>query len=227
MKRNLVFKVALFLVLLFSASRSIAQETIINDIDYPFLQKLIANAKTYYPQLKIRQAQVDFSKLAYKSSKLSWFDNITTAYIYNPQNTINYANQNIFIGYQFAVSLNLGTLMKTPYAIKSAKQTYNISVLEQQAATSSLETQVTRLYYTYLQQLAILRLRTKTALDIENLLAQSKRQFEKGNETVENYTKAATTYADVSQAKIDTEVNLLIAKGALEEIIGKKLEEVK
>lgn len=196
-----------------------------NDISYPFLQKLIATAKENYPIVKAKHEQVEVARIAHSESKLSWFDNLSTSYVYNPQNT---ANQIIlFPGYQASINLNLGTLFKTPYTIKTAKHQYNIALLEQQAYDLNIETQVKKLYLAYIQSIAVLRIRTKTAQDIETLLDQSKRQFEKGNETIQNYMHATAAFSDINQTKIDAEVVVMNTKSALEEVVGKKLEEVK
>jgi outer membrane protein TolC len=241
MKKNLVYILSAVLLVL-SFSKSFAQESIMNDIDYPFLQKLINSAKQNYSAVKIRQAQVDIAKTTYNQTKLAWFDGLSFSYVYSPANAINLTsnnniatgtatgntvNPNIFQGYQAAFALNLGSILRNPSNTKNAKANYNIALLEQEALLNSLETQVRRLYLTYVQLNATLRIRTKTAQDLAISLNLAKRQFEKGNETVENYTRATTAFSEVNQAKIEAEAGVLNAKTALEEIVGKKLEEIK
>ncbi|EHQ25705.1 TolC family protein [Mucilaginibacter paludis] len=238
MKRNFIFTIGVILFLL-PAAQGFAQESIMNDISYPFLQKLIAAAKEYYPQIKIKQEQVNAAKINYNGSKSAWFDGLSLSYVYSPKNTLSLtststttsgsgtSNPSLFSGYQVSVSVNVGSFIKNPFNTKVAKANYNIALLEQQAFNGNIETEVTKLYLTYIQQIASLRLRTKTAQDIGSLLEQSRRDFEKGDETIENYTKATTSFSDINQLKIDAEVAVLNAKVALEEIIGKKLEEVK
>ncbi|MEO6521604.1 MAG: TolC family protein [Mucilaginibacter sp.] len=241
MKKNLVYTLSLILLLL-PLTKSLAQESIMNDIDYPFLQKLINSAKQNYSAVKIRQAQVDIAKTTYNQTKLAWFDGLSVSYVYSPANAINLTsnnnissgtstgntvNPNIFQGYQAAVAVNFGSILRNPSNTKNAKANYNIALLEQEALLNSLETQVRKLYLTYVQMNATLRIRTKTAQDLAISLNLAKRQFEKGNETVENYTRATTAFSEVNQAKIEAEVAVLNAKTALEEIVGKKLEEIK
>jgi outer membrane protein TolC len=226
MKKISIFKLFLVLFLL-AAAQSFAQESIMNDISYPFLQKLIETAKTNYPVVKAKQEQVEIARIAHSQAKFSWFDNLSVSYVYNPENNINQVDPVLFAGYQAAINLNIGTLIKTPFTISSTKHAYTVAVLEQQTYNLNIETQVKRLYLAYIQAIAVLRIRTKTAQDVGSLLDQSKRQFEKGNETIENYTHATTAFSDINQTKIDAEVAVLNAKGALEEIVGKKLEEVK
>jgi outer membrane protein TolC len=241
MKKRLaiILSAALFLLPL---TKSFAQESVMNDLDFPFLQKLINSAKQNYASVKVKQAQVDIAKTTYNQSKIAWFDGLSLSYVYSPANAINLTsnnsisngtstgntvNPNIFAGYQAAIALNIGNILRNPGNIKNAKANYNIAVLEQQVYLGSLETQVKKLYLTYMQQMATLRLRTKTSQDLEISLNLVKRKFEKNEETVENYTKAITAFSETNQFKIDAEIGALNAKASLEEIVGKKLEEVK
>ncbi len=246
MKRTLI-KIYLVL-LLFPSVKIYAQETIMTDVSYAYLQKLINVAKQNNPQVKIKQRQVTVSQNSYKLSKVAWFDALSFSYVYNPLNTVTVAtvnpnstggtgttgagsstgNTSLFAGgYNVSLTLNIGTLFKNPLDTKSAKENYNIALLEQDSYNLSVEAEVKRRYFTYLQQMATLRLKTKTAQDVENLLTESKHQFEKGSETLDAYIKATTAFSDISQFKIDAEIAVLSAKAALEEVIGKKLEEVK
>lgn len=233
----------LFAILaIFSANKVAAQETIMNDMDYPFLQKLVNEAKLNYAPQKIRQQQVNIARTTYRATKLAWFDALSFSYFYNPNNTLsltqnnsvtpgsstgNTVNPNLSFGYQTAVTLNIGTLLKNPSNTKNAKANYNIALLEQQGAEMTLETQVRRLYITYVQANTNVRVRTQNAQDVATLFTQTKRRFEKNEVSVDQYSGAVTALASANQAKIDAEATALIAKLALEEVVGKKLEEVK
>jgi len=230
MKRSLL-PVYIFLVFLLSIPRSYAQESIMNDISYPFLEKLIETAKQNYPLVKIKQEQVLIAKNSYSISKKSWFDFVSFSYIYSPQTSINLAATNVFAsifqGYQIAISLNIRSLLEKPFLIKNAKENLYITQLEQQNFNLTLELDVKTRYVNYIKQSAVLRLRTRTSQDAASILSQTKHQFEQGAETMENYTRATVNFAENNQARLDAEASVLIAKASLEEIIGKKLEEVK
>ncbi|OCX51580.1 hypothetical protein BEL04_16280 [Mucilaginibacter sp. PPCGB 2223] len=229
--RKSVIPVYILLLFILSLSKSYAQESIMNDISYPFLDKLIATAKQNYPQVKIKQEQVLIAKNTYSISKKSWFDFLSFSYIYSPQTNINLAATNVFAsifqGYQIAISLNVKSLFEKPFLIKNAKENLYIAQLEQQDFNLNIELEVKTRYFNYIRQLGILRLRTRTSQDAESLISQTKHQFEAGSETMENYTKATTSFAENNQAKLDAEASVLIAKASLEQIIGKKLEEVR
>ncbi|WP_448700094.1 TolC family protein [Mucilaginibacter sp. AW1-3] len=230
MKKSFI-PVYIFLLFILPISRSYAQESIMSDISYPFLDKLIATAKQNYPLVKIHQEQVSISKNLYSISKKSWFDFLSFSYIYSPQNSINLSSTNVATtllqGYQIVLSFNIKSFLEKPFLIKNAKENLYIAQLEQQSYNLTLELDVKTRYFNYIKQLAILRLRTRTTLDGENLINQTKYKFEQGAETMENYTKVTASFTENNQEKLDAEAAVLIAKASLEEIIGKKLEEVK
>ena len=64
-------------------------------------------------------------------------------------------------------------------------------------------------------------------IEAEALCKQMKLKFERGEETFENYSKSLIQLVDNKQRLVETEGMLLISKSNLEEMIGKKLEEVK
>jgi len=109
------------LLLIIPVSRTFAQESIMNDVSYPFLDKLIATAKQNYPLVKIKQEQVLIARNTYSISKKSWFDFLSFSYIYSPQTNINLAATNVFAsifqGYQVAISLNIKSLFEKPFLI--------------------------------------------------------------------------------------------------------------
>jgi outer membrane protein TolC len=82
--------ICLFTLLTIITNRLQAQETsFIKDINYPYLEKLIATAKKNYPEVKARQSQVASAQGLYNSTIFSWLDGLTASYIYSPQTSIN------------------------------------------------------------------------------------------------------------------------------------------
>jgi outer membrane protein TolC len=226
MRRSLLL-ICTTLFLLVPVSKCYCQESMMN----PFLDKLIATAKQNYPLVKVRQEQVLIAQNTYKLSKKSWFDLVTFSYLYSPQNSINLAStsviSSVFQGYQISVSLNFKSFFEKGFAIKNAKESVNLAMLEQQNYNLTLEAEVKTRYFNYIRQAAILRLRTRSGLDAQSIMDQAQHQFAQSTMTIENYTKASIAYSESNQTKIDAEAGWLIAKSALEEIIGKKIEAVK
>jgi outer membrane protein TolC len=197
------------------------------EISYPLLEKLIQTAKSNYPRVKAFDKRIDIAKTNVQKAKLSWFEVVNTSYTYNPGNYISIVNPNFFIGYQFSVNLNIGTLLQKPSVIKNAKNELEISRLDRQEYDLNLEALVKERYFTYLQYITLLKLATHSASDADNTLNAIKHKFDRGEETFENYSKAVIDHSNLLQEKIKSETALFIAKSNLEELLGKKLEEVK
>ena len=72
----------------------------------------------------------------------------------------------------------------------------------------------------------MIKIRSLSVVDAEVIMKQLKYRFEKGEESFDNYNKVLVNYGDKRQAVIQTEAELLIAKSNLEELLGKKLEDI-
>jgi succinoglycan biosynthesis transport protein ExoP len=86
----------------------------------------------------------------------------------------------------------------------------------------TLETEVKRRYFTYVQALSNLRLQTKLSSDALNVSNDIKTKYEKSEITFEQYTLSQMSYSGALQSKIAAESNFLIAKASLEELLTKK-----
>jgi len=231
MKKIYAIRFYFALILLLPAINTRAQESLMNDVSYPYLEKLINIAKANYPLVKVKQEQVIIAENSYQQARRSWWDAFSFSYIYSPQNTFNLAATNaftsLFTGYQFAITYNLGNLLEKKYTIRNSKENVNIALLEQQTYDLNIELEVKKRYFTYIQQNALVRVRTKSSLDAESIFNQVKHQFENTDATIDVYTKASLSFAESTQARYDAEATALIAKASLEEILGKKLEDIK
>lgn len=226
MNNNLI-KVSLLLIFTVFTSHLYAQESFIKDISYPYLDKLIATAKKNYPEVKARQSTVNAAKSTYNQTKFAWLDGLTASYIYSPQNSINLATPTIFKGYQLALSLSIGQLLKNPAATNVAKENYKIAEYQQSTYMLSIEAQVKRFYFTYLEAQAELRLRSNAVLDAEGAVKQLKYAFQKGETTFQIYNEQLNSLYNQNSFKVQAELATFTAKTNLEELLGTKLEDVK
>ncbi len=213
------------LMLLFFKSN--AQESMITEISYPFLDMLIKVAKENYPRMKIFDKRIDIAKTNVSRAKISWFDALTVSYLYNPNSTFNVASPSFFSGFQAGVFLNVGQLLQKPYQIKNAKNDLSISTLEKEEYNLNLTGLVKERYFLYLQQQTILKSITLSAQDAQSILKMLRYKFERGEETLLIYNNASINFSSQNQQKIAAEAALLIAKARLEEIIGKKIDDIK
>lgn len=219
----------LFFILLLSLNTAEAQESMVADISYTYLDKLITIAKQNYPEVQIKKHQVAIAKNNMVKTAVGWFDVFNFSYYYRPadKSVVNPVNPYIFNGYQLGVSINIGTLVQKPFTSREAKEQYKISQFQEQQYNLSIESEVRKRYFTYLEQRALLKLRTKSTSDAENLGAMQKNKFEKGEIGFDDYNKAILLATEQNQFKIQAESGTFIAKASLEEILGNTLENIK
>lgn len=227
-----ILKIALASVMFISFNAS-AQESIIGDIDYNLLQKYIKAAKEYYPKRKIMQNQQTIAKTDVTISHLSYLDIFSASYFYRPDDQPAISapgitnNPYIVNGIQYGININLGSFLTKPFNTKKAKSLYKVAQLQAEDFDIALETDVKKRYYTYIQMLNELKLKTQTAEDNKGVAESLRRRFEKGEIALDAYNGSRVLLAESTTSKIQTEVNYLVAKDALEEIIGAKLTDIK
>lgn len=220
-------KIVLFGAVLLGLNVS-AQESIIDEIDYVFLEKLILIAKESNPQKKILEIQEKRSKSMVSAAKISYLDVLSVSYFYRPEDRYAYNPENPFVfnGFQLGVNLSPGTFFQKPSEIKQAKAEYEVAALENKRYEITLETEVKSRYYNYIFGLQQLKMRTSEAQDAKLSLESLRTRYESGEAELEEYNrvKQAGTQADLILAQ--SEIDYLKAKDALEEIIGRKINDV-
>lgn len=231
MKKIFIVTVYFTLLFLLFEVKGYAQQGVISSVSYPYLEKLIATAKANYPMAKIKREQVTIAENSYKLAQQTWWDAFSASYVYSPQTSYALAAggglTSFFTGYQFGISYNLGNLLGKRYTIRNAKESLVVAQLEQDSYALNIELEVKKRYFTYLQLSESLRLKTKANHDAESIFNQAKHQFENSDINIEVYTKASMSFTENSQLLIDAETAFLIAKSSLEEMLGKKLEDIK
>lgn len=220
-----LFKYFLTLFFVCTMIAAKAQESMMAEVNYTFLQKLIDTAKVRYPKMKTFDHRVIIAQEDLKKTKLSWFDLLTFSLSYSPSGATTIVSPTLS-GYQVGIFFNMASLIQKPHIIKQAKEEVSIAKLNLEEYNLNIEAEVKSRYFKYIQYITVIRLRTQSLNDAEGLLKQTKFKFEKGEETFENYSKALMTYTDHKNNIIEAETELLIAKSNLEEIIGKKLEDI-
>lgn len=219
--------------LMFLSVDALAQDSIIENVNPEMLKKYIQAAKDYYPRRKIAQNQENIAKTDVTLANVSYLDIFNASYFYRPNNQTAIVNpgvvNNPYIvnGVQYGININLGSFLSKPFAVKKAKSLYKVAQLQAQDYDITLETEVKRRYYAYVQSAAELKVRTQTAQDNKSVTDVLRRKFEKGETILETYNMSRLHLADSNTSKIQAEVDYLNAKDALEEIIGTKISEIK
>lgn len=220
------FGLIIAVALLANAQELKAQESMIPELSYPFLEKLIFSAKQNYPLMAANLRRINFANYNVKKAKLSWFDFFTLSAFYSPSTSVTLTNATL-TGVQIGLFINFSNVIQKPTLIKQSREELAIAQLTADQYAITLETDVKNRYFRYMQALSVLRVQNQNAIDIEALFKQIKFKFERGEETLENFTKLMIQNADQKQKIIDAESTVLIAKTNLEELVGKKLEEIK
>jgi outer membrane protein TolC len=218
---------AFFLALLLIYSQwTQAQESLTKDISNAYLAKLIEVSKANYPKIKMYQDRVNATEIGIKKARLSYFDIFSFSYLYSPNNNVASISP-IFGGYQFGFFANIGSFLQKPSVVKQAKADHAAAQHDKEAFDLNMEAEVKKRYFTYIQKVAILRVRSGALLDVEAMIANVKHRFQKGEETLENYNKVLVMQSEHLQYIINSESEVFIAKSSLEELLGQKLEEIK
>lgn len=210
------------------AGLSLAQQpiSVADELSEAYLQKLVNTAMVHYPQGKVFDARKEGAEFAVKRARLSYFDIFSFSYLFVPglQATVNPLLQT---SYQFGFFANVGSLIQKPAFIKQTKADVKTIGYEKQVFELTLESEVRQRYYAYIEKRALLRVIAQSLLDLESMQKSVRHKFEKGEETLENYSKALLAYSNQLQIKVTTEGEILIAKSLLEEMLGQKLEDIK
>lgn len=213
-----------------------SQESIIQDIDEPLLQKYISLATINYPLKKVSDATLEKSKAQVSIASLSVLDIFNAGYFYSPQKNegLIYApggsganNSIVMQGFQFGANVNLGNLLSKPGIIKAAKADYKIARAQSEDYNRILANNVKLAYYDYLAAKKQLELSILAAKDLKSILANAQAQFQNGTVTIDVYTAAKSASISADAGTLTAEVAYLKAKNNLEDLIGEKLEKVR
>ncbi|OJV12759.1 MAG: hypothetical protein BGO21_03180 [Dyadobacter sp. 50-39] len=218
---------ALVLLLFFTIHGARAQGSLSKDVDYAYLDKLIAISKANYPKVKMYQAHVEAAETGVRKAKLSYFDIFNFSYLYNPRNNGAPVSASFPFTYQFGFFVNIGGILQKPSMVKQAKNELKSAEYDKQSFDLNLEAELKKRYFTYVQKKVSYRMRSNALLDVESILENIKKRFEMGQETLEKYNQVLMMQTDHAQNLVNTETEVLVAKSSLEELLGQKLEDIK
>ncbi len=215
------------LLTVLSSGSCFSQESMMKEIDYALMDRLVTYAKENYPRIQANLHRIKIAQANLNRAQLSYFDVLTFSYLYSPNNSTTIINPNLLNGYQFGAFLNIGTLMQKPMQVRAAREETRALHYEKMAYDQNVEMEVRKRYLLYVQHISTLRSRTAALVDAQSMLSQIKYRFERGEESFDNYNKALVVLEDHHQKRIESEGAMMIAKTELEELLGKKLDEFK
>ncbi|SKA17086.1 TolC family protein [Sediminibacterium ginsengisoli] len=226
-RRTIRIAFSFILVLNFSILKAqVQQESVMNEISYPFLNKLIDTARKYYPKVQSYTHRLNIADINIRKAKLSWFDLFNFTFLYSPNNSTTLVNPSFLNGYQVGLYFNVASLFTKSKNVKQAQEEKAIAKLEQEQYLLNLDLEVKTRYFRYITEQTKLKMMTAATVDAENSVKNLRIKFERSEDTFENYSRALLVYADRRQSTIEAEGAVLIARSALEELICKKLEAI-
>ncbi len=218
--------VFLFIFLIHLPVQAQQEISIYDEISYPYLEKLIQTARKNYPRIRAYNSRIDAAEKNIKKTRLSYFDIFSFSYLLSPFNGVAAVSPNLLNGYQFGFFANIGSLIQKPTQIKQARDELDVIEHEKDMYLLNLEADVKRRYFEYVKTKAIFRVVSKSVLDSQALIDDMRYKFEKGEIAFESYNQALLDLANRQQTKINFAGDVLIAKSSLEELVGKKLEDI-
>ncbi len=224
-----IYKLGLIIFFIVGSHCSIqSQESLFPELSYPFLEKLIFTAKQNYPRVKAYDRRINIANLNVQKAKLSWLDFFAFSAYYSPSNSNSVTLSNTtYTGTQIGLYVNLGSIVQKPNLIKQSKEELAIAKLTADEYLLTIETEVKSRYFRYMQALTTLKVRNQISIDINAVYKQIKYKFERGEATFIEYSTALSQNSKQREEIIVTESAVLLAKSSLEELLGKKLEEIK
>ena len=209
-----------------------AQESILSDVSYLYMEKLVATAKANYPRIKTLTSQINVAKSDLAGTKSSWLDPFSFQYVARSNqpttnSVVDLQTADLLTGYQFGVSINPGSLFAKPSQIKKAREQVKIAEASQAEYFLQLETMVKNRYIVYLQYQKSLVPANNAYNDALSNYNAIKIKYQKAEATFLEYNSASSTLNAATQSKLQSESNYLNAKISLEELTVKRLEEIK
>lgn len=221
-----------FIFTLLKLNSVLAQESILSEVSYLYMEKLVAAAKANYPRVGSLTNQINVAKSDLSGARLSWLEPLSFQYVARSNqatgNTVvDLQTADLLTGYQFGISINPGSLLTKPSQIKKAKEQLKIAQSNQAEYFLQLEAQVKSRYVTLLQFQKSLAPVNDMYLTAQSNFENMKIKYQKAEATFAEYNSASNSLSNALQAKLQMEASYLNAKISLEELTVKKLEEIK
>jgi FKBP-type peptidyl-prolyl cis-trans isomerase len=198
-------------------------------------EKLVQLAWKNYPINEVTELGLANAKKGVTLAKLEWANHLSGAYNLNEftikqgifsSNTPTQGGTVLYPRYNVGLQLSLGSLISTPVKVKREKIQVKIAEAQIKTQKLSIRAEVLKRYQVYLTSIEVLKLRFKAAEEAHLIHLLVTKKFKKGEAMLEDYNKSSLTYNNAQESRIHAESEVYLAKTAIEEMIGLKLEEV-
>ena len=188
--------------------------------------KLVSIAWENYPKNETFQHEIRKSQEKVKQARLGWAQPLSVQFYYGEPHINPNFESNFFPRYNLGLNVNIGQILQTPSKIRSAQQDLAISLNNINTQKHLIRAEVLRRYYNYQLKLELLKIHIQAQDDAYNAYLDITQKFKDGRATLETYTQAALSQNQAAEQKIKSEMEVKMAKVAVEELIGVRLEEV-
>ncbi|HEY0274382.1 MAG TPA: TolC family protein [Chitinophaga sp.] len=128
--------------------------------------------------------------------------------------------------WNIGINVPLGSLVGKPNDVKIARANLKITTEQQQALAQQLKAEVLARYEDYVSKRELLQLQNDITDDNYNDYSQAEAKYSAGSITYEEYSVSAKRYNTEQINKMNLERDVKVTKIRVEEMIGRKLEEI-
>ena len=198
--------------------------------DISFEEKLVRLAWQNNPANQILDYQTNISNIEVKQARWSWLDDWRVQGNLN-EFTINESadvgdRAQFFPKYNVTGMIRLSYFVDIPLEVKKKKQEVLIAKSNINQQKLAIRAEVLTRYQTYLMNRELLKIQTEIVEDLYASLSLAEQQFKNGEITLNAYNIQQDRYNNQRVKLINAQGDFNIAKIAVEEIIGMKLEDV-
>ncbi|GAA0894030.1 hypothetical protein GCM10009122_37100 [Fulvivirga kasyanovii] len=198
--------------------------------DISFEEKLVRLAWQNNPANQILDYQTNISNIEVKQARWSWLDDWRVQGNLN-EFTINESadvgdRAQFFPKYNVTGMIRLSYFVDIPLEVKKKKQEVLIAKSNINQQKLAIRAEVLTRYQTYLMNRELLKIQTEIVEDLYASLSLAEQQFKNGEITLNAYNIQQDRYNNQRVKQINAQGDFNIAKIAVEEIIGMKLEDV-
>ncbi len=167
-------------------------------------------------------------------AKWSWLENVSASgnlneFTINPEKVQeqNPTFSPFFPRYNFGVSVSLGTIFLTPAKTKQASVNHEITIEQINQQKLALRALVLTRHQDYVMNQKLFDVQNEVTEDEYSEYLLAEQGFKRGDVSLEDFKESTLRYNTELIKRITLERNLNVAKIALEELIGVRLEDIK
>lgn len=195
-----------------------------------FEDYLVQLAWTNSPQNKIFGSEERIAELEVDLTKRDWMKNLQAQWNVNEISLSNiiYPENDLFVAlpiWNVTATVDLNTVFNRKRRIEVSEQKHEITKQSSNILKLQLRAQVLQRYLDYLLAIDLLKVSTEAEQDASENNILLLELFKENKAKLEDVNRASLAYTSAKKARVTAEIDIKLAKIALEELIGVKFEE--